>query len=75
MEKSLDADFVCRKCGKTVLINQYASNKFCPDCGTMLRPLRYWIFQFNPAIYQWHEWIKEKREKEQWLVSQHAKSI
>jgi len=75
MEQSLDADFICRKCGKTVLINQYASSKFCPDCGTMLRPLRYWIFQFNPAIYRWHNWIKENRENEQWLVSQHAKNI
>ncbi|MGB9853607.1 MAG: EVE domain-containing protein [Candidatus Bathyarchaeales archaeon] len=75
MEQSLDADFVCRKCGKSVSINKYAPSKFCPDCGTMLRPLRYWVFQFNPAIYKWHDWIKENREKEQWLVSQHSKSI
>jgi predicted RNA-binding protein with PUA-like domain len=73
--QSLDADFICRKCGKTVLINQYALNRFCPICGTLLRPLRYWVFQFNPATYKWYNWIKEGRDKEQWLVSKHAKSI
>lgn len=41
----------------------------------MLRPLKYWVFQFNPAIYRWHEQINENREKEQWSVSQHAKNI
>ncbi|MGC8998964.1 MAG: EVE domain-containing protein [Candidatus Bathyarchaeia archaeon] len=75
MKQSLDADFICRKCGRTVLINQYVFSRFCPDCGTMLRPLRYWVFQFNPAIYNWHDWIKENRKEEQWLVSKHAKSI
>jgi hypothetical protein len=75
MEKILDAEFGCRKCGKAVLSKQYESSRFCPDCGTLLHPLKYWIFQFNPAVYRWHEWIKENCEMEQWLTNQHSKEI
>ena len=75
MRQLLDAAFVCRKCGNAVSPEQYKSDSFCPDCGTSLRPLRYWMFQFNPLIYQWHDWIKENSESEQWLASQHARKI
>lgn len=77
MKQVSDADFGCRKCGKTVTLEQFKSSRFCPNCGTMLRPLRCWIFQFNPAVYLWHDWIKENGESkyEQWLVSQHAREI
>jgi len=73
-----DAEFECRKCGKVVSFEQYKLDRFCPDCGTFLRPRRqptYWVFQFNPAIYGWFDWIKENRETEQWLTSQHAEYI
>ncbi len=35
----------------------------------------YWIFQFNPEIYDWLGWIKEHKANEQWLVSRFAKFI
>jgi ribosomal protein L37E len=73
-----DAEFACRRCGTTVSYKQYQLDRFCPKCGTFLQPKRrpkHWIFQFNPAIYRWFDWIKEKRETEQWLTSQHARDI
>lgn len=75
MEQTLDAEFGCRKCGKTVSLTQYESSRFCPSCGTLLHPIKFWIFQFNPLVYRWHDWIKENCESEQWLTSQHAKEI
>ncbi|MDI6690340.1 MAG: EVE domain-containing protein [Candidatus Bathyarchaeota archaeon] len=75
MEQILDAEFGCRKCGKTVLSKQYKFSRFCPDCGTLLHSLKFWIFQFNPTVYRWYDWIKKNRESEQWLTSQHAKEI
>lgn len=76
MEPMLDAEFVCRKCGKVVSFEQYALDRFCPDCGTFLRrQLKHWVFQFNPSIYRWFDRIKENRETEQWLTSQYAESI
>jgi len=76
METTLDVEFVCRKCGKIVSFEQYALDRFCPDCGTFLRrQLKHWVFQFNPAIYGWFDRIKENRETEQWLTSQYAESI
>jgi predicted nucleic acid-binding Zn-ribbon protein len=74
----LDAESECRKCGKMVSYEQYKLDKFCPDCGTFLhrpRQPKRWIFQFNPAIYRWFDWIKANRETEQWLTSQHARDI
>jgi hypothetical protein len=35
----------------------------------------YWIFQFNPDIYNWFGWMKENRTSEQWLVTRFAKLI
>jgi hypothetical protein len=35
----------------------------------------YWVFQFNPDIYNWFGWIRENRVSEQWLVSRFAKLI
>jgi len=73
-----DAEFECRKCGKVVSFSQYKLDRFCPDCGTFLRLRRqpkYWIFQFNPAIYAWFDWMKENKETEQWLTSQYARDI
>ncbi|MBS7657203.1 EVE domain-containing protein [Candidatus Bathyarchaeota archaeon] len=68
----------CRKCGKVVSFKEYEKSRFCPDCGTFLlhpRRPKCWIFQFNPAMYRWFDWIEEKRDWEQWLVSQHAREI
>jgi len=68
----------CRKCGKVVSFEQYERSRFCPDCGTFLskpRRPKCWIFQFNPATYRWFDWVKEKRDIEQWLVSQHTREI
>jgi rubredoxin len=74
----LDAEFECRKCGKVVSFEQYKIDRFCPNCGTLLglgsRP-KHWVFQFNPAIYRWFDRIKENRETEQWLTTQHARYI
>jgi hypothetical protein len=33
------------------------------------------VFQFNPVIYGWFDWIKENRGTEQWLTSQHSREI
>jgi len=74
----IDAEFECRKCGKVVSFEQYRVDRFCPDCGTLLYPRRqprYWVFQFNPAIYRWFDWLKENRETEQWLISRYARDI
>ncbi|HMK94267.1 MAG TPA: EVE domain-containing protein [Candidatus Limnocylindrales bacterium] len=35
----------------------------------------YWIFQFNPEVYDWFGWMKENRASEQWLVTRFAKLI
>lgn len=36
----------------------------------------YWIFQFNPNIYDWFGWIKEnERNTEQWLVSRYTDRV
>jgi len=77
MKQTSNAEFKCRKCGKVVSFEQYTSDRFCPDCGTLLpsRQLKQWVFQFNPAIYGWSSRIKENRETEQWLTSQHARDI
>jgi predicted RNA-binding protein with PUA-like domain len=71
-------EFECRKCGKVTPAEQYKISRFCFSCGTLLniRPQpKYWLFQFNPSIYNWFERIKEAKEPEQWLVSQHVKLI
>ncbi len=70
-------EYECRKCGKLVSLSSKNSS-FCTDCGTLLsiRPqLKHWLFQFNPSIYNWFDRIKETREPEQWLISQHVKLI
>lgn len=37
-------------------------------------PSNYWMFQFNPKVYDWFGWIKENSAaKEQWLVSRYNK--
>lgn len=78
MEQMLNAQCECRKCGKVVSYKQYKSDRFCPDCGTLLpapRQPKCWVFQFNPAIYRWFDRKKENGESEQWLTSQHARAI
>ena len=73
-----DIEFECRKCRKTVSSEKYKISQFCPDCGTFLHPHpqpRHWLFQFNPTTYRWLDRIKETREPEQWLASQHSKRI
>jgi 5-methylcytosine-specific restriction protein B len=37
--------------------------------------VRFWIFQFNPAKFRWFDWIREKKEAEQWLVTRHELDI
>jgi len=37
---SVVAEFECRKCGMVVSLEQYESDRFCPNCGTFLRPKR-----------------------------------
>jgi 5-methylcytosine-specific restriction protein B len=70
--------YECRKCKLLVSAQDYAANKFCPQCGTLLQlqsQAKHWLFQFNPLIYRWIDRIKETNEPEQWLVSQYAKQI
>ncbi len=72
-EKELE----CRKCKTTIPASNHPS-QFCPKCGTHLtaRPLpKYWVFQFNPSIYRWHERITTTNEPEQWLVTHHFSRI
>ena len=33
-------EFECRKCGMVVSLEKYESDRFCPNCGTLLRPKR-----------------------------------
>lgn len=78
MGQMLYAEFECRKCRKVVSIEQYKIDRFCPSCGTLLRPRLHpkpWVFQFNPAIYKWLDRIKENKETEQWLTSRHFRDI
>jgi rubredoxin len=78
MSQILDAEYKCRKCGKTVSFEQYKSSRFCPDCGTFLdlhSRVKHWMFQFNPVIYRWLDRIEENREPEQWLTSRYAREI
>jgi len=35
---SLVAEFECRKCGTVVSVAEYELDRFCPKCGTLLRP-------------------------------------
>jgi len=73
-----DADFKCRRCGREVSYDQHRSSRFCPQCGALLNSrcrVRHWVFQFNPEIYRWFDWMKESRATEQWLTSRYAKSI
>ncbi len=70
--------FECRRCRKTESAEQYNSSHFCLGCGTLLNVIpqpKHWLFQFNPSAYNWFERIKETREPEQWLVSQHSKLV
>jgi hypothetical protein len=51
---------------------------FCDVCGTQLmkKPFpKYWIFQFNPRIYNWLGRIRDTQEPERWLASQHPKEM
>ena len=71
-------EFECRRCRKTESAEQYKSSHFCLGCGTLLNVIpqpKHWLFQFNPSVYNWFERIKETREPEQWLVSQHSKLV
>lgn len=70
-------EFECRRCGKIESTEQFSS-PFCLGCGTLLNFIpqpKHWLFQFNTSVYNWFERIKETREPEQWLVSQHSKFI
>lgn len=73
-----NAEFECRRCGKTASAQQYEISRFCSNCGTFLvaKPQpKHWLFQFNPSIYNWFDRIKETKEPEQWLITQHASLI
>lgn len=74
---SREKEFICRKCGYVISI-RHKAGLFCPKCGTILREKpkeKYWLFQFNPKIYRWHERIKETHSPERWLVSRYWKKI
>jgi len=71
-------EFECRKCAKTVSVEQRKISPFCPACGTLLNVKaqpKHWLFQFNPSIYKWFDRIQNTREPEQWLISQHFQLI
>lgn len=71
-------EYECRKCEKTVILEQSSKINYCPDCRTILgiKPQpKHWLFQFNPSIYRWFDRIKETREPEQWLINQYVKLI
>jgi hypothetical protein len=54
--------------------NNHTLVTLCSNCGTLLTPTPkpcYWIFQFNPKKYPWFDRIKETRNPELWLESQH----
>jgi hypothetical protein len=73
-----NAEFECRRCGNIASAKQYETSRFCPNCGTFLTPKpqpKHWLFQFNPSIYNWFDRIKETKQPEQWLVSQHFNLI
>jgi hypothetical protein len=73
-----DVEFECRKYRKTVSFEKYKTSQFCPDCDTFLqlRPQpRHWLFQFSLMTCRWLDRIKETKEPEQWLASQHSKQI
>jgi DNA-directed RNA polymerase subunit RPC12/RpoP len=74
----LEKEFECRKCAKTVSAEQHKISPFCPTCGTLLnvKPQpKHWLFQFNPSVYKWFDRIKDTKEPEQWLISQHVQLI
>lgn len=71
-------EFECRKCLKTVSVEQRKISPFCPACGTLLnvKPQpKHWLFQFNPSVYKWFDRLKDTKEPEQWLISQHVQLI
>lgn len=78
MKDPTHIEYECRKCKKIIVFERSAKNLFCPKCGTFLKLRRqpqHWLFQFNPAVYRWFDWVKENRETEQWLTIQHAQHI
>ncbi len=36
---------------------------------------KFWLFQFNPSVYRWFDWMKENKETEQWLVSRYGNVV
>lgn len=67
----------CNKC-KTVVPFDQKISLFCPKCGTFLQkkpPERYWLFQFNPKIFRWHNQIRQTGSRERWLVSRYSTTI
>jgi len=67
----------CYKC-KTVVAFDQKIGLFCPKCGTFLKnkpPEKYWLFQFNPKIYRWHNQLREIGSSERWLVSRYSTII
>jgi hypothetical protein len=74
--------YQCLKCKDAFSTEDYKLNHLCPKCGITLLPQlpttlppKYWLFQFNPGIYNWFGWIRENRDTEQWLVTRHSKFI
>ncbi len=68
----------CKECKKVFSPQEFNQSTICPNCGSFLQeniPRKYWLFQFNPGIYDWFSYIKEDNKKEQWLTSRNAKQI
>lgn len=74
----MNIEYECRKCERTVILEESKKVNYCPGCGTVLgiKPQpKHWLFQFNPSIYRWFDRIKETKEPEQWLINQYIKLI
>jgi len=71
-------EWECRQCGERIVQEKPNKLLFCSKCETHLRlrsPPQHWLFQFNPSMYNWFEWIRNNKDTEQWLTSQHFKYI
>ncbi len=71
-------EYQCRQCKQIFSPSEFAQNPLCPNCKTFLlahSPRKYWLFQFNPAIYNWFAYVSENAKTEQWLATHHTKEI
>ena len=70
--------YQCPKCGNLFSNIDYEKSHLCPFCRISLTPQlppKYWLFQFNPKIYNWFGWVRENKGTEQWLITRYSKFI